>query len=651
MAVNPGSISSQPAAATLTGAELLPLDQDVGSPVLATALTVGQGYRIATLGNTNWQTVGAGASAAVSTVFRCEAVGTGTGTAQRVDTRRVTAQGIAARALQDPTAAPTFAGLTVTGTATAAQFDGNLTGAVSSHCRNASGGALAALTPLNVTGSQGDTTILEVVAARSDTPGRMPAAGLALAALGTSGSAANGHLVSAGPIAGVNTAGLTSGAPLFVAAAGGITATRPTTGLVQVVAVVGRVHAIAGTVVVGPGPALSLAAFSGAYGDLLGRPTLGSAAAAETTDFDPAGAASGAITAHLMAASHHAPASLAASLQTVFGLSGQELGAQSPGADLTRLYYWNPATSRLEFLALGTGLSIASGQLNAATGGSAFDIQVFTSSGTWTKPPNALLCEVWISGGGGGGGSARVGAAGTDRGGGGGASSAAGVYIRANASRFNATEAAVIGAAGLGGTEVTTPDTSGNAGTNGGSTTFAGITAVGGLAGGGGTTTGGTAGAARTNCCFNQLFDTATTSTAAGTAGVVGGAVALSGNSTGIKPGPGAGGSGITSANARGTSGAASGLITAIPGTIFPSSGLQGSGDGANGANGTFIQFFGVGGGGGNAHPTGDGGRGGDGISYGAGGGGGGAGLNGFVARRGGNGGPGIVVVITQLSS
>jgi hypothetical protein len=366
MAANPGSISSQPAAATLSGAELLPLDQDIGSPVLATALVVGQGYRIVTLGNTNWQTVGAGASAAVGTVFRCEAVGTGTGTAQRVDTRRVTAQAIAARALQDPTAAPTFAGLTVTGTATAAQFDGNLTGAVSSHCRNVSGVALAALTPLNVTGSQGDTTILEVVAARSDTPGRMPAAGLALAALGTSGSAANGHLVAAGVIAGVNTAGLTSGAPLFVAAAGGITATRPTTGLVQVVAVVGRAHATTGTVVVSPGPALPLAAFTGAYGDLSGRPTLGSAAAAATADFDPAGAASAAITAHLLAASHHAPASLAASLQTVFGLSGQELAAQSPGAGLTRLHYWNPATSRLEFLALGTSLSIASGQLNAA---------------------------------------------------------------------------------------------------------------------------------------------------------------------------------------------------------------------------------------------------------------------------------------------
>jgi len=83
---------------------------------------------------------------------------------------------------------------------------------------------------------------------------------------------------------------------------------------------------------------------------------------------DPAGTAAAAIAAHLQSASHHAPASLAASLQAVFDLSGQELAAQSPGANLTRLHYWNPATSRLEFLALGTNLSISTGQLNAAGG-------------------------------------------------------------------------------------------------------------------------------------------------------------------------------------------------------------------------------------------------------------------------------------------
>ncbi|MFN9622613.1 MAG: hypothetical protein ACK587_07255, partial [Cyanobacteriota bacterium] len=61
----------------------------------AASLVVGQGYRIVALGTTNWQAVGAGASATVGTIFSCEAVGTGSGTAQLVDTRRVTAQALA----------------------------------------------------------------------------------------------------------------------------------------------------------------------------------------------------------------------------------------------------------------------------------------------------------------------------------------------------------------------------------------------------------------------------------------------------------------------------------------------------------------------------------------------------------------------------
>jgi hypothetical protein len=259
---------------------------------------------------------------------------------------------------------PTFSGLTVSGTATLSHIHGNLAGQVYEHLRNTSGGPLPALTPYRVTGSQGDTDRVTIVAARADDPALMPASGILAEALANN---ADGHGVVGGVITGVNTAGFTSGASLWVAPTGGLTATRPSE-RIQPIATVGRVHASTGTIVVLPGPALALPAYTGAYGDLSGRPTLGTAAAANTSDFDPAGTASSAITAHLGAASHHDPATLAASLQGILSLSGQELAATSPGAGLTRLLWWNPATSRLEFLIPGTNLSITSGQLNAAAG-------------------------------------------------------------------------------------------------------------------------------------------------------------------------------------------------------------------------------------------------------------------------------------------
>jgi hypothetical protein len=675
MADIPGSISSQPAAATLTGAEVLPLDQAVGSPVAATALVVGQGYRIVSLGNTNWAAAGAGATPAVGTVFACTAVGTGTGTAQQLVTRRATTQQVAALApgtdlAYDPTTrlltsstggadvtlplagtvvsggpvaglqtaadaarvaqlgeddSPQFAGLAINGTATAAQFDGDLTGAVSCHVKNVSDAPLAALTPLVVVGSQGDTDILEVVPARADSSSTMPAAGLALAAMGTNGM---GHMITSGVVTNVNTAGLQSGQSRFVAPTGGLTATKPAT-QIQQVAIVGRVHSSTGTLIVSVGPVTGSAAFAAttdfataqqgtdARIPLAHKSThaTGGADALTAGDVgaDPAGTAANALSSHLVAASHFSQAQVRALLS-----------ASSP-------------------LAYDANTGVFS--LGAIASSKSFDIQIFTVSGTWTKPANAVLVYLWMAGGGPGGGSGRVGAAGTDRGGGGGGSGAAGIFLIANASRFADSEAVVIGAAGLGGAAVTTPDTNGNPGTNGGTTTFAGINAVGGLFGGGGTTTVGAAGAARANSCFHHLVDTALASSIAG--GIAGTSTA---NATGVRPGPGGAGASLSSANARTSAGGTSaGLTGATIGTVFPNSGGN-SGDGVNGTDGQFIQYFGTGGGGGNSNPLGNGGRGGDGIAFGSGGGGGGSAPNGFFSGRGGHGGPAILVAMTLLS-
>lgn len=89
-----------PATTPLTGAERVPMDQRVGGTIAATALTPGLGYAIISLGSTNWTACGvpAGVTPVVGLVFTCSAVGTGTGTAQQVETVDAAASEIAALA-------------------------------------------------------------------------------------------------------------------------------------------------------------------------------------------------------------------------------------------------------------------------------------------------------------------------------------------------------------------------------------------------------------------------------------------------------------------------------------------------------------------------------------------------------------------------
>lgn len=121
-------------------------------------------------------------------------------------------------------------------------------------------------------------------------------------------------------------------------------------------------------------------------------------------------------------------------------------------------------------------------------GGVNYSVNVFTGSGTYTKPANLNHAYVILVSGGAGGGSGRRGAASTNRGGG---YASGGVIALAkfNNADLSATTSVTVGAGGNGATGRTTDNTNGGAGTAGGVTNFGGSTfqvSGGASAGGGG---------------------------------------------------------------------------------------------------------------------------------------------------------------------
>lgn len=260
------TITGLPNATTpLSGAERVPMDQ-AGTTVDATTASIA-----ALASGTDLSYTAATRTLASSTgadVILPEATTSAAGLQSAADKTRIDQLGA-----DD---SPTFAGMTVTGTADLQHIHGNLAGEVYQHVRS-DGVSLAALAPYHVTGSQGDTDRVLVIAARGDTVASMPASGILPAALNTN---ADGHGTVAGVITNVNTAGFASGDPVYVGSAGGLTTTRPTAGLVQVVAVVGRVHASTGTLAVAIGPALPPLAYTAEYTDVSNRLALSSSAPA-----------------------------------------------------------------------------------------------------------------------------------------------------------------------------------------------------------------------------------------------------------------------------------------------------------------------------------------------------------------------------------
>ncbi|MFC3816583.1 hypothetical protein [Lysobacter sp. GCM10012299] len=266
-------------------------------------------------------------------------------------------------------------------------------------------------------------------------------------------------------------------------------------------------------------------------------------------------------------------------------------------------------------------------------------VQIFEDNGTYLKPAGAVSVEFILISGGNGGSSGQVSDPGVVAKGGNGGAGGAITRMKLPASMVNDSCAVVVGKGGKG-----ADASSGNsvAGSPGGSSAFhAGpgsappyrVTAGLGTDGGVGELHGGR-------------------STIANASGYNGsGAVHISayaGVSVVAKGAPaGASGGGITAIDAESRGGGSTDpFLRDSSGSNNSDWGVAGGGHGADG-----LDFLLPGGGssGGGSNISGNGGDGGNGGKYGAGGSGGGAARTGFLSGKGGDGAPGVVIVITHF--
>jgi len=335
--------------------------------------------------------------------------------------------------------------------------------------------------------------------------------------------------------------------------------------------------------------------------------------------------------------------------ETITGTPFNDLPFEpTPGADLTPYRTAaaqdtiddgkEPAITTLSIVKGGTGGSTA-GQARNNIGAKPPQIDIFTSSGTWTRPSGAVSVDIQLFAGGGGGASGRKdSAAATLKLGGGGGGGGSFFSVRVLASILSSSESVTVGAGGVGGAGVTANATNGNVGLAGGSTIFGPFTAQ------GGGPAGFPAGAAGTGVMQGNSGGSAS---ATGGAGGSGAPATMASSMQPGGPGGGAGG-GITTASAAaaGGAGARSFVLNLAGGTA----GAAGSAGGAGSNNASAMNgLFGVGGGGGGGGSgiAASGGAGGEGGFPSGGGGGGGATETGTTSGAGGQGAAGMAIIIT----
>jgi len=293
------------------------------------------------------------------------------------------------------------------------------------------------------------------------------------------------------------------------------------------------------------------------------------------------------------------------------------------------------------------GLDTVGNLLYSPLSASIPDVRLYTADATWDNPSPSTARRVFVRlvGGGGGGGSGRKSAAGTIRCGGGGGAAGGLVEFWALTTELGSTQSVVVGAGGTGGAAVTANTTDGNTGTVGGSTSFAGTVAIGGLAGTRGTDSNGPGGTAQGGALVVGV--TAQSNTPGGNAGAAGASGSAVATISFLAPTGGGGAGGLDAANTNRLGGAGGAMGTAAAMSVL-AGGAGGTSGGGNGGTGNAGRGSGTGGGGGGSNNAGAGGRGGNGGGFGSGGGGGAAGTN-IVgdSGAGGNGAQGYALIIT----
>jgi len=298
-------------------------------------------------------------------------------------------------------------------------------------------------------------------------------------------------------------------------------------------------------------------------------------------------------------------------------------------------------TGAVEELSVAGNLTLSSGTITSI----ATDVQIFTSSGTWTKPVGAKTINVQLFGAGGGGGGgrktnnspeAKPGGAG---GGGGGY-----LNITIPESALASTESVTIGAGGTAGTGVTATIGSGGAGGTGGNTAFNSLICAGGNGGGGGGSTTAASGG----------LGVLNSNSGAGSSLTTNGGTGVPSSSSSVTQYGGAGGGAGGTINVVGTafaggSGGRSNVLNFAGGAGGANTGAAGGDGTSNSSAATGLFAVGSGGGGGGAGTVVSGGAGGAGGFPSGGGGGGGPTDSGATSGAGGVGGNGIAIITTYF--